>query len=77
MNTLTKEQLNKIQMDKLFNTSESIETVIKSFLVDIFTNLGYKKLNEQIAFYRKLTEDYHFLYYYSRKNILIRFKINI
>ena len=60
-----------------FNTDESIESVIKSFLGSKFSAMGYHTLPTQIQLYKKLTADYHFLYYFSRKDILIRFKLNL
>lgn len=60
-----------------FNSDESIETAIKSFLGSKFTALGYQTLPSQIRFYKKCTADYHFLYYYSRKDLLVRFKLQI
>lgn len=60
-----------------FNTDESIRSVIESFLGSIFTKMGVITMPAQIALYKKLTENYHFLYYYSRKDILLRFKLQI
>lgn len=58
-----------------FNTDESIESVIKSFLGSKFSEMGFHTMPTQIAIYKKLTADYHFLYYYPRKDLLMRFKL--
>lgn len=60
-----------------FNTDESIENVCKSFLSSYFTKLGYSTLPGQVALYKELTKDYCFLYYYSREDKLVRFRINL
>ena len=60
-----------------FNTDESIESVIKSFLGSKFSEMGFHTMPTQIAIYKKLTADYHFLYYYPRKDILMRFKLQL
>ena len=60
-----------------FNTDECIESVIKSFLCSTFSRMGYHTLPAQIQLYRELTKNYHFLYYFSRKQKLVRFKLII
>ncbi len=60
-----------------FNTEESIEAVIKSFLGSQFARMGYTTLPAQIDLYRELTKDYHFLYWYSRERLLVRFKLDL
>ena len=60
-----------------FNSDESIETVIKSFLGSKFTALGYQTLPSQIRFYKECTKNYNFLYYYSREDLLVRFKLKL
>lgn len=60
-----------------FNTDESIESVIRSFLGSKFSEMGFHTMPTQIAIYKKLTSDYHFLYYYPRKDILMRFKLQL
>jgi len=57
------------------NTDEQIEAIIKSFLSSKFTSMGYTTMPAKINLYKKLTEDYAFLYYYPRKDILKRFKL--
>jgi len=60
-----------------FNTDESIVSVLKSFLGSAFSRLGYHTQDAQVDLYRELTKDYHFLYYYSRDRVLVRFKLTI
>ena len=60
-----------------FNTDESIVSVIKSFLASQFVLMGYHTLESQVNLYRELTKDFHFLYYFSRERLLIRFKIQL
>lgn len=59
------------------NTDEAIESIVKSFLSSKFYTMGYKTLPSQVALYKQLTQDYTFLYYFSRKDQLIRFKLNL
>tara|TARA_R110000772_G_scaffold207104_1_gene317682 strand:+ start:162 stop:1103 length:942 start_codon:yes stop_codon:yes gene_type:complete len=60
-----------------FNTDESIESVIKSFLSSTFSKMGYHQLPAQVQLYRELTKDHYFLYFFPRNQTLIRFKISI
>ena len=59
------------------NTDEAIESLIKSFLQSKFVKMGFKTMPSQIALYRRLTEDYHFIYVFSRQDVMVRFKIDL
>jgi ABC-type dipeptide/oligopeptide/nickel transport system ATPase subunit len=59
------------------NSDESIESIVKSYLASTFSKLGYHQLQSQIQLYRELTADYHFLYFFPRTQLLIRFKLDI
>lgn len=60
-----------------FNSDESIESVIKSFLSSTFSKMGYHTLPAQVQLYRELTKDFHFIYFFSRDQTFIRFKLKI
>lgn len=59
----------------VFHTDETIENVIKSFLGSTFSSMGITTMPNQIALYKKLTADYHFLYFNSKDKKLVRFKL--
>lgn len=45
-----------------FNSDEAIEDIIKLFFKSHFSKLGYKKLAEQVDFYKKVTKNHGFIY---------------
>jgi hypothetical protein len=51
-----------------FNNDEAIIDIIKYWLKGFFTKLGYKSEGEQIEFYKKMTENYGFIYVSSLHN---------
>lgn len=59
------------------NNDESIVCVLKSFLGSKFSEMGFHTLASQIQLYKKLTSDYHFIYYFPRKNHISRFKLQL
>lgn len=45
-----------------FNTDESIEVVIKTFLTGYLRKIGVKELGDQINWYKSMTSDHGFIY---------------
>ena len=60
-----------------FNSTESIEVVIKTFLRSVFVKIGLKKLDDQIRFFQEVTVNHQFMYYHPVSNTLTFHKINI
>ena len=58
-----------------FHSEEAIESVIKSFLGSTFSSMGVHNMGAQINLYKKLTADYHFLYFNAKDKKLVRFKL--
>lgn len=51
-----------------FNTDESIEDIIKTYLKGYFGKLGLKSMDEKINFYRKVCENHGFIYLHPASN---------
>lgn len=61
-----------------FNTDEAIEPIIDNYLKSIFRKkFGLTKKIDMIRLYRKLTRNYHILYYNPAKEIFVRFKLSL
>lgn len=60
-----------------FNTDEAIEVVIKIFLKGAFNKLGIRGLDEQIAFYRKMTMDHGFIYIHPESGTISFHKLSM
>jgi len=60
-----------------FNYYEIIESVIKLFLLHEFKKMGLKTMGDMVNRYKELTDDYHFLYFNPKKNILKRYKLKL
>lgn len=61
-----------------FNVDESIIVALNAYLKSIFDRrFGVKKEVDQINLYRKLTDDYHFLYLHPESGTLERFKLKL
>ena len=58
-----------------FNSDESMEVVIKTFLRSAFSKMGIKRLDDQIRFFKKMTKDHQFLYYHPASDSLSFHKI--
>jgi len=53
-----------------FNTDESIEIIINSFLKSSFKKLGYENIVDQINFYKEVTQNYGFIYLHPTSNTI-------
>lgn len=52
------------------NTAEDEEAIIKTLLKPYFVKMGLVTLNEQIAFYRRVTADHGFIYIDNVQNLI-------
>ena len=60
-----------------FNIYSTIETIIKEFLAHKFKEMGCLKMEDMVRKYQELTDDFHFLYFNPKKNILKRYKLEL
>lgn len=60
-----------------FNTDESIEVVIKTFLTGYLKSVGIIKLGDQINWYKSITQDHGFIYIKPQEGIVSFHKFNI
>lgn len=59
-----------------FNSTESIEDVIKTFLKPYFINLGYKKMHEQIELFKYVTDNHGFIYLHPISDTISFHRLN-
>jgi hypothetical protein len=60
-----------------FNTDESIEVVLDSYLKSYFSKMGVTRRVDQINLYRELTKDHQFIYLHPATGVLRLYKLSI
>lgn len=59
------------------NSLESTVEMVKTFCADKFRVLGFARLDDQIAFYNKMTENYGFIYINNVRNTISFHRLDI